>query len=132
MAKRILLDEVRSKSIITPDIKTESEIVKLLRLMMEEGETLLIRCERLYAEEGSTDYDTVGYFYGDYVEIKRNEVGVDVYNLIPGRARIPIYQYYKMDQGVWVAISPDEYRNRVVRHEKRMYEAFWGNVHQQR
>lgn len=128
MTNQILLDEVRSKSIITPDIREEAEIKRVLNLDIPKDACLMIRCERLVVDNVTVGYDTVGYFYGDFVE-KVIDGNNDTYKFIEGMKKMPIYQYYKKENGEWVSIGPDEYRNRVVRHEKRQYEAFWGNIH---
>lgn len=131
MTNQILLDEVRSKSIITPDIREEAEIKKVLNLDIPKDACLMIRCERLVVDNITVGYDTVGYFYGYFVE-KVIDGNNETYKFIEGMEKMNFYKYYKKENGEWVSIGPDEYRNRVVRHEKRQYEAFWGNVHKQR
>lgn len=127
MGHDVLLYEVRTKNVITPDARTEHKIKEFLNLDIPKDSCLMVRCERLTADKKSIEYDTVGYFYGEYVEEK--VVGNTViYNPIKKMMRQTFYKYYKKENGDWVSISPDEYRNRVVRHEKREYEAFWGNT----
>ena len=131
MTNQILLDEVRSKSIITPDIRKEAEIKRALNLDIPKNLCLMIRCERLVVDNTTVDYDTVGYFYGEYVE-KVIDGNKEKYKPIEGMIKLQFYKYFKKENGEWVSIGPDDYRNRVVRHEKRQYEAFWGNVHKVR
>lgn len=127
MEHDVLLYEVRSEKIITPDARTEHKIKNLLNLDIPEDSCMMVRCERLTAEEKSIEYDTVGFFYGEFVE-KQILGNMPVYNPIPSMKRLMFYKYFKKENGDWVSISPDEYRNRVVRHEKREYEKFWGNI----
>ncbi len=104
---KVILNEVRSKSTIVMTEELADEILELLNIKLDKGDGLIIRCERLKTDltnDPNMEFDTIGYFYAEHKQ--------------PLNKKVPIYKYFKYDHGTWVQIGPDEYRNRVVRHER--------------